>query len=67
MLKAAEESEKKNLKVGCRLHVAALEGPRRRSIQRIHDGAIGDVHTLRIYRVHGPVHCPAVARGRPTN
>ncbi len=27
-------------------------------IQRIHDGAIGDVHTLRIYRVHGPVHCP---------
>ena len=32
--------------------------PGRRSIQRIHDGAIGDVHTLRIYRVHGPVHCP---------
>jgi predicted dehydrogenase len=28
-------------------------------IQRIHDGAIGDLHTLRIYRVHGPSHCPA--------
>ena len=38
--------------------------PGRRSIQRIHDGAIGDVHTLRIYRVHGPVHCPRAARGR---
>ena len=31
---------------------------RQEVIQRIHDGAIGDVHTLRIYRVHGPVHCP---------
>ena len=33
-------------------------------IQRIHDGAIGDVHTLRIYRVHGPVHCPPLPEGR---
>ena len=32
-------------------------------INRIHDGAIGQVHTLRIYRVHGPVHCPR----RPEN
>jgi predicted dehydrogenase len=31
---------------------------RREVIQRIHDGAIGEVHTMRIYRVHGPVHCP---------
>jgi predicted dehydrogenase len=31
---------------------------RKETIRRIHDGAIGEVHTLRIYRVHGPVHCP---------
>jgi len=30
---------------------------RQEAIRRIHDGIIGDVHTLRIYRVHGPVHC----------
>ena len=56
-LKTAEASEKKNLKVGVGFmwrHSAA----RQETIQRIHDGAIGDVHTLRIYRVHGPVHCP---------
>jgi len=56
-LKAAELSEQKNLKVGVGFmwrHSKARE----ETIQRIHDGAIGDVHTLRIYRVHGPVHCP---------
>ena len=56
-LKAAEVSEQKNLKVGVGFmwrHSAA----RQETIRRIHDGAIGDVHTLRIYRVHGPVHCP---------
>jgi predicted dehydrogenase len=56
-LKAAEVSEKKNLKVGVGFmwrHSRA----RQEVIRRIHDGAIGDVHTLRIYRVHGPVHCP---------
>ena len=50
-------SEQKNLKVGVGFmwrHSQARE----EVIQRIHDGAIGDVHTLRIYRVHGPVHCP---------
>jgi predicted dehydrogenase len=31
---------------------------RQEVIGRIHDGAIGQVHTLRIYRVHGPVVCP---------
>jgi predicted dehydrogenase len=31
---------------------------RQEVISRMNDGAIGDVHTLRIYRVHGPVHCP---------
>jgi len=56
-MKAAELSEQKNLKVGVGFmwrHSKARE----ETIQRIHDGAIGDVHTLRIYRVHGPVHCP---------
>lgn len=56
-LKAAELSEKKNLKVAVGFmwrHSTARE----EVIQRIHDGEIGDVHTLRIYRVHGPVHCP---------
>ena len=61
-LKAAEASERKNLKVGVGFmwrHSAA----RQETIRRIHDGAIGQVHTLRIYRVHGPVHCPR----RPKN
>lgn len=56
-LKAAEESEKKNLKVGVGFMWRHSKA-RQEVIKRIHDGAIGDVHTLRIYRVHGPVHCP---------
>jgi len=61
-LKAAALSEKKGLKVGVGFmwrHSKARE----ETIQRIHDGAIGDVHTLRIYRVHGPVQCPALPDG----
>jgi len=61
-LKAAELSEKKGLKVGVGFmwrHSRA----RQETIRRIHDGAIGDVHTLRIYRVHGPVNCPALPAG----
>jgi len=61
-LQAAELSERKNLKVGVGFmwrHSQARE----ETIKRIHDGAIGDVHTLRIYRVHGPVHCPPVPKG----
>lgn len=57
LMKAAEESEAKNLKVGVGFmwrHSRA----RQEAIKRIHDGAIGDVHTLRIYRVHGPVYTP---------
>jgi len=56
-LKAAEISEQKNLKVGVGFMWRHSKG-REEVIQRIHDGEIGDVHTLRIYRVHGPVHCP---------
>ena len=55
LMKAAEASEQKGLKVAAGFmwrHSKARE----EVIQRIHDGAIGDVHTLRIYRVHGPVH-----------
>jgi predicted dehydrogenase len=56
-LKAAELSEQKGLKVGVGFMWRHSAG-REEVIQRIHDGEIGDVHTLRIYRVHGPVHCP---------
>jgi predicted dehydrogenase len=56
-MKAAELSEQKNLKVGVGFMWRHSKA-RQETIQRIHDGAIGDVHTLRIYRVHGPVHCP---------
>ena len=56
-LKAAELSEQKNLKVGVGFMWRHSKA-RQEVIGRIHDGAIGDVHTLRIYRVHGPVNCP---------
>jgi predicted dehydrogenase len=62
LFKAAEVSEQKNLKVGVGFMWRHSEA-RKELVRRIHDGAIGDVHTLRIYRVHGPVHCPR----RPEN
>jgi len=57
LLQAAEQSEQKNLKVGVGFMWRHSKA-RQEVIRRIHDGAIGEVHTLRIYRVHGPVHCP---------
>ncbi|MEN6558436.1 MAG: twin-arginine translocation signal domain-containing protein, partial [Thermoguttaceae bacterium] len=54
MLRQAEESEKKNLKVGVGLmsrHSRSLQ----ETAQRIHDGQLGDVILLRGYRMHGPV------------
>jgi predicted dehydrogenase len=60
-LKAAELSERKGLKVGVGFMWRHSKA-RQETIQRIHDGAIGDVHTLRIYRVHGPVHCPPLPK-----
>lgn len=57
MLASSEESEKKNLKVGCGFMWRHSQA-RQEVIDRIHNGAIGDVHTLRIYRVHGPVFTP---------
>jgi predicted dehydrogenase len=61
-LKAAEASENKNLKVGVGFMWRHSKG-RQEVIKRIHNGEIGDVHTLRIYRVHGPVHCPKLPEG----
>jgi predicted dehydrogenase len=57
MLRLAEDSERRNLKVGvglmCR-HCLA----RKELAQRIRDGQIGEVTLLRCYRMHGPVgHC----------
>lgn len=60
-LKAAELSERKKLKVGVGFMWRHSKA-RQETIERIHDGAIGDVHTLRIYRVHGPVHCPPLPK-----
>jgi len=57
LFNAAEVSRQKNLKVGCGFMWRHSKA-RQEVISRIHDGAIGDVHTLRIYRVHGPVYCP---------
>ena len=57
LLAAAEASEQKKLKVGVGFMWRHSDA-RREAIRRIHDGAIGEIHTLRIYRVHGPVHCP---------
>jgi predicted dehydrogenase len=61
-MKAAELAEQKNLKVSVGFMWRHSQA-RQEVISRIHDGAIGDVHTLRIYRVHGPVTCPP----RPAN
>ena len=33
----------------------------RELMRRVHDGAIGDIDTLRIYRVHGPCHTPPIS------
>jgi predicted dehydrogenase len=59
---AAELSKKKGLKVGVGFMWRHSKA-RQEVMRRIHDGAIGDIHTLRIYRVHGPVHCPPLPDG----
>lgn len=54
VLKAGQEATKKNLKIAGGLmsrHYKPLE----EAVQRIHDGAIGQVITAWAYRVHGPV------------
>jgi predicted dehydrogenase len=53
MLKLAEESVAKNLKVGVGL-MSRHSRPMQQLWQRIRDGEIGDVIMLRGYRMHGP-------------
>jgi predicted dehydrogenase len=53
MLALAEESKKKNLKVGVGLMIRHCRG-RRELHERIRNGEIGDVMMLRAYRMHGP-------------
>jgi myo-inositol 2-dehydrogenase/D-chiro-inositol 1-dehydrogenase len=53
-LAAAEEAKKKNLKVGIGLQRHHQPGYIE-TIQRLHDGAIGDIHTLRVYWNDGGV------------
>jgi predicted dehydrogenase len=54
ILRAGEEAMRKNLKVASGL-MWRHDPPREEVVQRIHDGAIGDIILLRTYRLHGPV------------
>ncbi|MEK7684989.1 MAG: Gfo/Idh/MocA family oxidoreductase [Verrucomicrobiota bacterium] len=54
VLRAGELAKEKNLKVAGGL-MWRHDKPREEAIQRLHDGAIGDLITLRTYRMHGPV------------
>jgi predicted dehydrogenase len=54
MLALADESEKKNLKVGVGLMIRHCRG-RQALKRRIEDGEIGEIIALRAYRQHGPV------------
>ncbi len=54
VLKAGKEAEKKNLKIAGGLmsrHYKPLE----EAVQKLHEGAIGDIITCWAYREHGPV------------
>lgn len=61
MLASAAKSEAANLKVGAGFMWRHSAG-REEAIKRIHDGMIGDLTSLRIYRVHGPVYCPKLPK-----
>lgn len=54
VLAAAEEAKRKNLKVGVGLQRHHQAGYLE-TIKRLHDGAIGDIHTLRVYWNDGGV------------
>ena len=62
VLKSAEQAERLNLKVGCGFMWRHSKA-RQEVIRRIQAGEIGDLHSLRIYRVHGPVYCPKLPKG----
>jgi predicted dehydrogenase len=53
MLELAEEASKKNLKVGVGLMVRHCKG-RQELFKRIRDGEIGEIMTMRAYRMKGP-------------
>jgi predicted dehydrogenase len=57
LLASAEASERKNLKVAAGFMWRHCKA-RQEVIRRIHDGAIGDLHTLRIYRIEPGFYCP---------
>jgi predicted dehydrogenase len=54
VLRVAQLAREKNVKVACGL-MWRHDPPREEVIQRIHDGAIGDLVTLRTYRMHDAV------------
>lgn len=54
MIELSKQADAKNLKVGVGLMVRHCRG-RQELFNRIQDGEIGDLITLRAYRMHGPV------------
>ena len=54
MLELAKLADEKNLKCGVGLMVRHCRG-RQELLKRIQDGEIGDIVTMRAYRMHGPV------------
>jgi predicted dehydrogenase len=54
VLQAGELAREKNLKIATGL-MWRHDKPREEAIQRLHDGAIGELIELRTYRMHGPV------------
>ncbi|MHB8955056.1 MAG: Gfo/Idh/MocA family oxidoreductase [Pirellulaceae bacterium] len=54
MLKLAEDADKKNLKVGVGLMWRHCKA-RQALLDRVKSGEIGDIITLRAYRMHGPI------------
>lgn len=54
ILRAGEMAKEKNLKVATGL-MWRHDPPREEVIRRLHEGAIGEIHTLRTYRMHAAV------------
>jgi predicted dehydrogenase len=54
VLRAGQRAQQKNLKIATGL-MWRHDPARAEAIQRIHDGAIGELILLRTYRMHGPV------------
>jgi predicted dehydrogenase len=54
VMRAGEQAAQKGLKVAAGL-MWRHDVPRQEVIHRLHDGAIGEIHTLRTYRMHAAV------------